>query len=135
MYEKLAYSCPCITSLHGFWLQSWSSFILDLYERYSMSLNILWQPYIMYYSVISFPFLSGSKSKKLMCEKLAFPWHWITAFHDFGFNLGGVLYHICGRVFLWVLCFWGSHFIPYITTMFHIILRTIYSTFPMSKSS
>ena len=26
-------------------------------------------------------------------------------------------------------------FIPYITTMFHITLITIYSTFPMSKSS
>ena len=26
-------------------------------------------------------------------------------------------------------------FIPYITTMFHITLRTIYSTIPLSKSS
>ena len=32
MYEKIAYSCPCNTSLYGFWLQSWSSFIPDLYE-------------------------------------------------------------------------------------------------------
>ena len=30
--EKLALSCHGITSFHGFWLQSWSSFILDLYE-------------------------------------------------------------------------------------------------------
>ena len=55
--------------------------------------------------------LYGLKSKKLMCEKLAFPCgHWITSFHDFGFNLGGVLYHICGRVFLWFLCCWGRNF-------------------------
>ena len=31
--------------------------------------------------------------------------------------------------------FWEEIFIPYITTMFHITIKTIYSTFPMSKSS
>ena len=50
--ENLAFSCHCITSFHGFWLQSWSSFIPDLYEGYSMSWMMLWQKYMMYYSVI-----------------------------------------------------------------------------------
>ena len=136
----------------------------------------------------------------MLCEKIAFPCHWITSFDDFGFKLEGVLYNICMRVLLWFLCFvtaiydvlhfnfnsmlsmyqnpitscvnsLHSHaieslvsmtldsilkeyciifvggfsfefyvfgeeiFIPYIYTMFHITVRTIYSTFPMSKSS
>ena len=54
--EKLAFSCNCITSFHGFWLQSWSSFIPDLYEGYSVSWMMLGNPYNMYYSVISFPY-------------------------------------------------------------------------------
>ena len=40
--EKPAFSCHCITSFHGFWFQSWSSFIPDLYEGSYISWMMLW---------------------------------------------------------------------------------------------
>ena len=54
--EKLSFACSCIISFHGFWIQSSSSFISDLYEGYYLSFMMLWQPYIMCYSVISCPY-------------------------------------------------------------------------------
>ena len=54
--EKLAFACHCITSFHGFRLQSWSSFISYLYKGYSLSLILLWKTYIMWYSLISCPY-------------------------------------------------------------------------------
>ena len=44
--EKLAFSCHCITSFHGFWLQSWCSFIPYLYEGYYTIWMMLWQKYM-----------------------------------------------------------------------------------------
>ena len=197
MYENLGYPRPCITSLHGFWLQSWTSFIPDLYEGCYMTWMMLWHKYMMFYSEIFFPILCGSKYNKSICETLAFTCHWITSFHDFGFNLEGVLYqfvwgilseyydflraiydvllynliYLCsvgwnpyvkllhshaieslvsmtlasilkeycirfvGEFFIEFYAVWEYILILYITSMFHITLRTIYYTFPMSKSS
>ena len=54
-----------------------------------------------------------------MCEKLSFPCHWIINFHDYGFNIEGVLCHICMRNVIWV---WWCHEIHIwcITLYFHV---------------
>ena len=103
MCEKLAFSCHWITSFHEF------GFNLEgvLYHIYIRVLLWVWWFCGIHILCITLYFsvhiLCSSKSKKLMCENLVFSCHWITNFHDFGFNLEGVLYQICMRDFIWVL--------------------------------
>ena len=67
------------------------------WERNILCITLYFNVYILF----------GSKSNKIMCENLALSCHWICSFHDFGFNVEGVLYHICGRVLILFVCCWG----------------------------
>ena len=61
--------------------------------------------YTLYFHV---PILYGSKSKKSIFDTFAFPCHWITSFHEFGFNLEGVFYTICLMDVIWAWwCFYN----------------------------
>ena len=116
--KKLAISCHLITSFHefGFHLERILSHICMrflLWFCWFLGIYKLCIPMYFYDQILCI-----SKSKKLLCEKLAFSCHCITSFHESGFNLEGFLYQICMRV---ILRFWCSEDSNFYSIYFHYI--------------